>query len=1366
MGSRSTLAGKEVPIIGSDSVKWIELSVPSSTTAAAAAAVAGDSCSTTLGPPTKDCASCFVIGDPSTYLIWRIHKTQPHTLELMELCASKEFPGLGLRITFPDALCPFAFIWKSELIGTTRDPYLLYALTVSGVAYLLNIKNVSTYGSCSIFPRNEIIEYNVHSYSNHVAISAVTATAGCLVIGRTDGSVFCFQLGVVEQSAPGFVHELRDDSGIGRLWGFMSRKIFSHTMSIPTITGATYVRLWVGHPHHDSSIIPLAILYSDSSEFSSETIYIYNIQCTLGDKMILLMDPSVQNILLEEGGCIDVKLDSDKIWILKDDELLRRTFHTNVNGDEACSYALQEEFIADQLLQSSEHNSDDLLRITHSVFSSAKDHIVPFVSSIFLRRLLLPGVHHSTALRATMMEYNRHFAESEFQLFTADGLKKEILTLIEHEGGTEKMSKLYCWKNFCTRYFNNWCKNNSPCGLFVDSSVGSVGLIRKNSISLFRCLENIERIIEGSSDEVDELTGLVDLFDDVLEREILIEMLRCVINFSQQLGKSAYCIFYESLVNTLVGSPEDIIPGIVKVAKVMFESALDFLLFLRYLVDISGQIHLSHDDITRIQLELVPMIQDNIFEWLLVIFFSTTPSVPAAIEDFSSKLSSLQIDSRVGKRSWNEKLGRCDFTLAFILLLNIGSSSGNQSLHSSECLSNRHTIIDGVREFASWIIWGNAGESSSILSRSTDLALILFRNCQYDAAEYLLTIVEAHLRKEKTSQSIQDADGQWCILHHLLGCCFLAQLQCGLHKMLKEKKVHDAVRCFFRAASGKGSSDALQNLSHDAGLPLPAFAGSVSTAAWKLQYYQWAMQIFELYNISEGACQFALAALEQVDEALSEEDTHSNADSLNESVISMKGRLWANVFKFSLDLSHYYDAYCAIISNPDEESKYICLRRFIIVLYERGAIKILCSNQLPLIGLTEKVEQELAWKAERSDISSKPNLYKLLYAFAMHRHNWRLASSYMYLYSARLRNEAALKDDKCSLLILQERLNALSTATNALHLVRPAFAWIDPLVEGNSFRRQSFPSKKARRTAGEHSESDAQPQCWQSSIDLEKLENEFVLTSAEYLLSLANVKWTFSGIHRPPLDLVDLLVEKNLYDMAFTVILRFFKGSGLRRELERVFSALSLKCCPHKVDSPWAEMHGHLLTSSKGEVVVHGSPVTGPTTQQSDRNSNWASLELYLEKYRGFHARVPVIVAETLLRTDPQIELPLWLVQMFKEGQKERIWGMAGRESSPAALLRLYVKFGRYTEATNLLLEFIESFASLRPSDITKRKTPLVVWFPYTTIEQLYLQLEELISMGHMVDQCGKLKKLLRGALQSHLNLLKVDSNDVISASG
>jgi nuclear pore complex protein Nup160 len=69
-------------------------------------------------------------------------------------------------------------------------------------------------------------------------------------------------------------------------------------------------------------------------------------------------------------------------------------------------------------------------------------------------------------------------------------------------------------------------------------------------------------------------------------------------------------------------------------------------------------------------------------------------------------------------------------------------------------------------------------------------------------------------------------------------------------------------------------------------------------------------------------------------------DEMDKDNSTNESVTTIKGRLWANVFIFALDLGRYYDAYCAIISNPDEESKYTCLRRFIIVLYEQGAIKV------------------------------------------------------------------------------------------------------------------------------------------------------------------------------------------------------------------------------------------------------------------------------------------------------------------------------------------------------------------------------------------------------------------------------------------
>lgn len=199
----------------------------------------------------------------------------------------------------------------------------------------------------------------------------------------------------------------------------------------------------------------------------------------------------------------------------------------------------------------------------------------------------------------------------------------------------------------------------------------------------------------------------------------------------------------------------------------------------------------------------------------------------------------INTDTNMAKQLWNEKLGRCDFTLSFIFLLNVGSSSMDHGHFSSESFSNMQNFINRMRDFVSWIIWGQAGGSSTFLSRSIDLAFILFKHDQYVAAEViylpllfflewnfgtfslllyfvviftesilyfnlqmfqkqLLMMAEAHLLKEKTSQSIQDADGGWCMRHHLLGCCLLAQVQCGLHATQKDKKVSDAIRCFFR----------------------------------------------------------------------------------------------------------------------------------------------------------------------------------------------------------------------------------------------------------------------------------------------------------------------------------------------------------------------------------------------------------------------------------------------------------------------------------------------------------------------------------------------------------------------------------------
>lgn len=58
-----------------------------------------------------------------------------------------------------------------------------------------------------------------------------------------------------------------------------------------------------------------------------------------------------------------------------------------------------------------------------------------FISSIFLRRLLCPGIFHNVALRLTLLDHNKHWTDSEFQSLSLDHdeLKSEILLLVEHE---------------------------------------------------------------------------------------------------------------------------------------------------------------------------------------------------------------------------------------------------------------------------------------------------------------------------------------------------------------------------------------------------------------------------------------------------------------------------------------------------------------------------------------------------------------------------------------------------------------------------------------------------------------------------------------------------------------------------------------------------------------------------------------------------------------------------------------------------------------------------------------------------------------------------------------------------------------------
>lgn len=77
----------------------------------------------------------------------------------------------------------------------------------------------------------------------------------------------------------------------------------------------------------------------------------------------------------------------------------------------------------------------------------------------------------------------------------------------------------------------------------------------------------------GSLDGLGDLVSLgLDVFDNDHEREILVDLLRCVTSISQHLGKTASAIFYESLASTPVISSEEVVPHLLKILETGYGS--------------------------------------------------------------------------------------------------------------------------------------------------------------------------------------------------------------------------------------------------------------------------------------------------------------------------------------------------------------------------------------------------------------------------------------------------------------------------------------------------------------------------------------------------------------------------------------------------------------------------------------------------------------------------------------------------------------------------------------------------------------------------------------------------------------------------
>eukprot|EP00897_Mesotaenium_endlicherianum_P007265 jgi/Mesen1/6567/ME000336S05795 len=484
---------------------------------------------------------------------------------------------------------------------------------------------------------------------------------------------------------------------------------------------------------------------------------------------------------------------------------------------------------------------------------------------------------------------------------------------------------------------------------------------------------------------------------------------------------------------------------------------------------------------------------------------------------------------------------------------------------------------------------------------------------------------------------------------------------------------------------------------------------------------------------------------------------------------------------------------------------------------------------------------QLAVLAECSDASASPSPYALLYAFHVSRHKWRKAAQVMYRHASRLAAESAGVD------ALQEQVESLAVAINALELLPAGSAWLTPSLPaqpapGAAGPHQPSPTKRLRLTglvgdapllsagvALADGASEGKPAAAQ--VGLPDLQRFYALASARLQLARYDSSQPLPGEHVSATQMVRLLSEAGLFSPALSMAALFFHGSALHKELERIFEAMARHCCALQLHRPdllhlppifsgssqkgpgtkrqdprdargatpgrltehnlmlrelASARSGALVSTSGGDrarPMPHGStqledlPESGRDSMGAGEHvaasaaATWQQLRLHLEEYVAQHRRLREIVTRTILSVDPGLQLPHWLLALFKEGLPGGKGGAAAVPPDPAALLGLLLDFDLLPEAASVAVDLLRDWADQRSSELQKHKRLAGAWTPYTLLDRLQARLAHATAatagsatwqqhLSAPPERLQALQSALAAALDSHLAQVKLDSED------
>ncbi|KAI9596109.1 nucleoporin Nup120/160-domain-containing protein [Syncephalis fuscata] len=534
-------------------------------------------------------------------------------------------------------------------------------------------------------------------------------------------------------------------------------------------------------------------------------------------------------------------------------------------------------------------------------------------------------------------------------------------------------------------------------------------------------------------------------------------------------------------------------------------------------------------------------------------------------------------------------------------------------------------------------------------------------------------------------------------------------------------------------------------------------------------YYAYVADLFEKKAHYEFAADFYRLALK-----------FRLASSSNENQ-QLSAQLYSQLFKCHLALHQYDDAFMAMMENPDSTKQTTCLSQFIIKLCDHQQIGKLCGYAFG--ALQSEVETTLEFRARTCGVLSTPNYYRVLYAYHVHRGNFRHAARAMYNNAQGL---GRVMPSTFHVDVIANQARSYLAAMNALHLVDGAHAWIlvddvdDDLHNNNNNNNNNNEkgndsanmTRKRRRIRLQEGDIEAMNQASNRNdigtttstlmIDIDDMKREYGLALARLQLirsypEIAKTMWAIK-----PADAVNLFNQRGQYGHAFAL------SKVFSLDLSPIFISMVRKCVRLAQEDlegkPWAyNVQDRIFDISTDNDASCTETMEGPPSSRA-----WRLLEQLLERYDSSNTQYQyrALVLEETLKLNRHAKIPAWLVHFYTK-------------HNPEDLIRIYLKHNLIEEAGKQALLQIEK--EINASD-NKPVTTSLHWLPYSLLDTLVKALEdstgqstsnllgedeelEIAMFGEDASSLAQLHRALSSKLNDYFNVVKTEDHQRLASA-